>query len=91
MNPEVDCEEPAAIDDLHPRKIIEDREFKKDVLLIAQQCLEERPLFIFKKRFGLDGEEPMTLKEISKILRISGERVRVILRLSIYRIRKHFK
>lgn len=38
----------------------------------------KRDLEIYRMRFGLDGHEPHTLKELAKIFRLSPDRIRVI-------------
>ena len=40
------------------------------------QCIDEREATILRLRFGLDGQEPMTLKEIGKQVGLTRERVR---------------
>jgi RNA polymerase primary sigma factor len=59
----------------------EDSILRQDELGILKRLLEsidDREAEILKLRFGLDGQEPMTLKEISDAVSISRERVRQI-------------
>jgi RNA polymerase primary sigma factor len=59
----------------------EDSMLRDDELATLNRLLEsidEREAQILKLRFGLDGEEPLTLKEISDAVGISRERVRQI-------------
>jgi RNA polymerase primary sigma factor len=59
----------------------EDSILQNDELLTLNKLLEsidEREAQILKLRFGLDGQEPLTLKEIADEVGISRERVRQI-------------
>jgi RNA polymerase primary sigma factor len=59
----------------------EDSVLQNDELLTLNKLLEsidEREAQILKLRFGLDGQEPLTLKEIADDVGISRERVRQI-------------
>lgn len=53
------------------------------------QDLKERELFVIKKRFGFDGEEPMILEDIGKILNVTRERIRQIQDIALKKIRKN--
>ncbi|MFN7965167.1 MAG: sigma-70 family RNA polymerase sigma factor [Acidobacteriota bacterium] len=53
--------------------------YKKELVAITRQALEELPereRLILLKRFGVMGNDEMTLEEIGKILGLSRERVR---------------
>lgn len=50
----------------------------KDLLDVALATLEGRHLEIIKLRYGLDGEDPLSLPQVGERLGISGERVRQI-------------
>ena len=57
----------------------EDNVFKKDDLNTIRQLLEtidEREATILRLRYGLDGNEPLTLKEIGREIGLTRERVR---------------
>ncbi len=57
----------------------EDDVFKKELVELTRQALSELPereRLILLKRFGVMGNEEMTLEEIGKILGLSRERVR---------------
>lgn len=59
----------------------EDNCFKTEELATLKQLLEkidDREAKILRMRFGLDGAEPLTLKQMSDVLNISRERVRQI-------------
>lgn len=53
--------------------------------------LKPRELFIIKKRFGFDGEEPMILQDLGTILNITRERTRQIQEIALNKIRKNLK
>lgn len=48
----------------------------RDVLYEALESLGPRRRRIIELRFGLGGEEPLTLKQVGKVMGISGDRVR---------------
>lgn len=55
--------------------------FRRDELEMISKLLEaidEREATILKLRFGLDGEEPLTLKQIADLVGLSRERVRQV-------------
>ncbi|MFH1139923.1 MAG: RNA polymerase sigma factor RpoD/SigA [Pseudomonadota bacterium] len=54
----------------------------------ALEALPDRDREIIRKRFGLDGENPMTLEELGRILNISRERVRQLEQRAIERLRE---
>lgn len=60
----------------------------KDSLQTLIQELDEREANILKMRYGLDGENPMTLEEVGNILNISRERVRQIESRALSKLRK---
>lgn len=53
------------------------------------QDLKERELFVIKKRFGFDGEEPMILEDIGRILNVTRERTRQIQEIALKKVRKN--
>src|SRR3954471_12871120 len=69
-----------------PDELIRDR----DELRQLQQLLtkiDERAAKILKLRYGLDGEDPMTLKEIGERIGLTRERVRQIEHEALGRLR----
>jgi len=50
--------------------------------------MDEREASILKMRYGLEGENPMTLEEVGNILKISRERVRQIEVRALNKLRK---
>jgi RNA polymerase primary sigma factor len=51
--------------------------------------LEEKEAMVLTLRFGLEGKEPMTLKEIGELLHLSRERVRQIENVALRKLRKN--
>ena len=51
---------------------------QRGVLLVPAVDVGERDAKILRMRYGLDGEAPMTLKQIGDRVRLSRERVRQI-------------
>jgi RNA polymerase primary sigma factor len=60
-----------------PAEVLLDHDTLRHVLRRIDQ-LDERAARIIRLRFGLDGVEPMTLKEIGAVLGLTRERVRQI-------------
>lgn len=60
----------------------------KDTLQSLIEDLDEREASILKMRYGLEGENPMTLEEVGNILKISRERVRQIEVRALNKLRK---
>lgn len=66
-----------------------ERVFAEEDLRILRQLLDaidEREAQVLRMRFGLDGNEPLTLKQISDELNISRERVRQIVDESLTKL-----
>ena len=51
------------------------------------ESIDERAAKILKLRYGLDGEDPMTLKEIGERIGLTRERVRQIEHESLAKLR----
>jgi RNA polymerase primary sigma factor len=67
----------------------EERTLRTEELGILRRLMEtidEREAQILRLRFGLDGQEPLTLKEIASTVGISRERVRQIVEESLQRL-----
>ena len=64
-----------------------DRTIQKEHLGTWLTQLNEREQKIMKRRFGLDGEEPLTLAEIGRQINVSRERVRQLEAKAILKLR----
>lgn len=60
--------------------------FEKERVHKLVETLDSREAFIIKNRFGLDNNEPITLREIGKELHLSRERVRQIEREALRKL-----
>ena len=87
--------EPMSLSDLfedhkHPRpdEDVEQRETIKDILAYIDQ-LDTRDARVLRLRFGLEGQEPLTLKQIGLVVGLTRERVRQIEIDSLRRLREH--
>lgn len=72
----------------------EDRTLRSDELKILRNLLEaidEREARILRLRFGLDGQEPLTLKQIAEEVGISRERVRQIVDEALTKLNERFQ
>ena len=70
-----------------PLEAVEEKE-RYHLTQTALKTLSERDREIIYKRFGLDGESPMTLEELGRRLNISRERVRQLEQRAIERLRE---
>jgi RNA polymerase primary sigma factor len=52
--------------------------YEREVIEQLLDAIDDREAKVLKMRFGLDNEEPMTLKEIGKALNLTRERIRQI-------------
>jgi RNA polymerase primary sigma factor len=57
-----------------------------DVLRNLLETIDDREATILRLRFGLDGREPLTLKQIAELVDISRERVRQIVEESLQKL-----
>lgn len=60
----------------------------RQVLKLLDEMSDERERAVLRLRFGLDGNEPMTLNEIGTKLNLTRERVRQIERTALARLRE---
>jgi len=59
----------------------------RDAILKSLESLTEKEQTVIKYRYGLDGNEPMSLKEIGKKFNLTKERIRQIEKKAIRRLR----
>ncbi len=72
----------------------EERTLKSDELKILRgllDAIDEREARILRLRFGLDGQEPLTLKQIAEEVGISRERVRQIVDEALTKLNQRFQ
>ena len=80
-------------EDVHnkrPDEQVEQRETIKDILSFLSQ-LDHRDARVLRLRFGLEGQEPLTLKEIGTVIGLTRERVRQIEIDSLRRLRERMQ
>jgi RNA polymerase primary sigma factor len=73
-----------------PDEQVEQRETIKDILGYLGQ-LDHREARVIRLRFGLEGQDPLTLKEIGVVIGLTRERVRQIEIGSLRRLREHMQ
>jgi len=73
-----------------PDEQVEQRETIKDILGFLSQ-LDHRDARVLRLRFGLEGQEPLTLKEIGSVIGLTRERVRQIEIDSLRRLRERMQ
>ncbi|MBC8203016.1 MAG: RNA polymerase sigma factor RpoD/SigA [Planctomycetes bacterium] len=88
-------DEPMSLADLfedqkrpRPDEDVEQRETIKDALAYIDK-LDARDARVVRLRFGLEGQDPLTLKEIGLVVGLTRERVRQIEIDSLRRLREH--
>jgi RNA polymerase sigma factor (sigma-70 family) len=59
---------------------------QKNTLLRLLDEMDHREATVLRLRFGLDGNEPLTLKEIGKELGLTRERIRQIQRTALEKL-----
>lgn len=70
-----------------PDELVQDEEILKHMLSLAEQ-LEERERTILELRFGLKGDKPKTLEEVSQSIGRTRERVRQIQNQALDKLRQ---
>ena len=73
-----------------PDEEVEQRETIKDILGFLGQ-LDHRDARVLRLRFGLEGQDPLTLKEIGSVIGLTRERVRQIEIESLRRLRERMQ
>lgn len=75
------------LEDNREHGLIEHEERERIDSLLSK--LDERKQKILKLRFGIDGDGPMTLQEISEVVDLSRERVRQLIKESLDQLRSY--
>ena len=73
-----------------PDEQVEERETIKDIMGLLGQ-LDHRDARVLRLRFGLEGQDPLTLKEIGLVVGLTRERVRQIEIDSLRRLRERMQ
>ncbi|MFA5859170.1 MAG: RNA polymerase sigma factor RpoD/SigA [Elusimicrobiota bacterium] len=71
-----------------PEKIISIMQVHEEVMAVIKTALTPKEQIVVKMRYGLDGNEPKTLEEISKVLHLTRERIRQIELKALRKLRK---
>jgi RNA polymerase sigma factor (sigma-70 family) len=93
LDRQVDPEDPTSLGDRLPAPDVDDPTFElwaQKVSSLIHEHMEElrtRHRDVLVMRFGLDGHEPMTLKQIAEVCGVSRERVRQIELAALRRLR----
>lgn len=66
-------------------------ESEQDRVVALLSSLDERESMILRMRYGLDGNEPMTLKDIGAKIKLTRERVRQIESEALRKIKEHLE
>lgn len=95
--PRTNAGEPISLSDVfedesnrRPDEQVEQRETIKDILDFLSQ-LDHRDARVLRLRFGLEGQDPLTLKEIGNVIGLTRERVRQIEIDSLRRLRERMQ
>jgi RNA polymerase primary sigma factor len=73
-----------------PSEVIEKENLKRTVLELLPK-LDERERKILAMRFGLEGNEEMTLEEIGKKFKVTRERIRQLQNIALKKIRRELE
>ncbi|CAF0692046.1 sigma-70 family RNA polymerase sigma factor [Candidatus Methylacidithermus pantelleriae] len=73
-----------------PSEVIQKENLKKTVLEVLPK-LDERERKILAMRFGLEGNEEMTLEEIGKRFKVTRERIRQLQNIALKKIRRELE
>jgi len=97
LNEPVDIEGDSELGDLLEQSVLPDtdeRILRESFLVALADALSELPdreRWVLELRFGLEDDQPKTLREIGEILRLSRERVRQIESRALNRLRRSHK
>ncbi len=76
-----------ASDDLTPEELMVNKDLRENVKEYLESNLTKREIFVLTLRFGLDNHSMHTLEEIGKILGVTRERVHIIERKALGKLR----
>jgi len=66
---------------------VEDQLLREEIGGAVDQVLDERERHVVALRYGLENGQPLSLRETGKVLGLSGERVRLIEREALRKLR----
>jgi RNA polymerase sigma factor (sigma-70 family) len=70
-----------------PFNEVEDSLLREEIGDAVERVLDERERHVVALRYGLENGQPMSLRETGKVLGLSGERVRLIEREALRKLR----
>jgi RNA polymerase primary sigma factor len=86
---------PLEVEEIACSPELEDEALDADVLELGlRQAMRDLPAIqqdVLRRRFGLGGDEPMTLREVGEIHRLSRERIRQLQERALKALRKEFR
>ena len=83
-----DLGEFVAIADDSPADEVVEKEFREGLFTLAQNRLDERSWYVLQRRYGLDGDQAVTLDALGRELGLSRESVRKIENTALARLQQ---
>lgn len=71
-----------------PADEVVERNFVEGILGLAQEKLDERAWYVLTSRYGLDGQQPLTLDALARKLNLSRESVRKIESRALHKLQE---
>lgn len=83
-----DLGEFVAVAEDSPADEVVERSFIEGILDLAREKLDERALYVMTRRYGLDGQQPLTLDALGRELGLSRESIRKIESGALHRLQE---